>query len=64
MYEVVSDIPMPDKKAAIEHGKSMVRDGTPRREVAIAIYDEYFCDKNVQPSTYRRRIRHLVGLIA
>ncbi|GAY21194.1 hypothetical protein [Sphingobium fuliginis] len=63
MYMVQSDAGLPNRAKAIERGKAMVAAGMARREVAIAIYDEYYWDKAVQPSQYQRRIRYLVEVL-
>lgn len=60
MYEIEDGVVMPNKKAAIERGKGMVAAGKARREVAMEIYPECYINRNVQPSTYDRRIRDIV----
>lgn len=60
MYEIEDGVVMPNKKGAIERGKAMVAAGKARREVAIEIYSECYINRNVQPSTYDRRIRDIV----
>ena len=64
MYEIVIGVALPSRTKAIERGRAMVADGAMRREVAIAIYDEYYWEKSVQPSQYQRRLRYLVRLLA
>lgn len=60
MYEIENGVVMPNKKVAIERGKAMVAAGQSRREVAIKIYSECYPNRNVQPSTYERRLRDMV----
>lgn len=62
MLDVIDGVP--NRLSAIKRGKALVAQGKPRREVAVEIYAEHFPGPTCQPSTYERRLRYLVGLLA
>lgn len=61
MFPVIdgADVPGIDNKAVIEAGKALVASGMSGRAAAIELYDKYFGETNVQPTTRERRLKHL-----